>query len=89
MCLQGIRYLQPREGENLIFIFYEEVLPERPEDRLWQFFQMTREGFLHILSVIEDSTVSRNNSHLQQAPPAKQLCVALCRLCTESSVARS
>lgn len=72
-----------------LVIFYEQVLPELPEDRFCQFFRMTREGFLYILSVIKDSAVFHNNSHLQQAPPAKQLAVALRRLCTESSIAGS
>ena len=69
-----------------LVIFYEQVLLELPEDRFRQFFRMTREGFLYILSVIEDSAVFHNNSHLQQAPPATQLAVALRRLYTESLV---
>ena len=67
--LSGIRYLRSRGGENRNLestVFYEQVLPELLEDRFHQFFGMTREEFLYILSVIEDNTVFRNNSHLQQ-----------------------
>ena len=47
---------------------------------------MSREGFWYVVSMIEQNAVFKNSSNCKQAPPPKQLAVALRRLCTESSV---
>ena len=89
MYLQNIRYLKPRKAVPKSIDFYQHILPNLPDNRFIQFFRMSREGFLHVLCMIEGNIVFRNNSHNKQASPSKQLAVALRRLCTESSVSAS
>ena len=88
--LQSNRYLKSRRNSIAkSLVFYDDVLPALPEDRFQQFFRMSRESFLYVLSKIEGNAVFGNNSNFQQAPPAKQLAVTLRWLCSESLVAAS
>ena len=89
MHLQNIRYLKPRLQIPKSQEFYEEILPNLPENRFIQFFRMSREGFQYVLSKIQHNIIFNNNSNYQQVSVSKQLAVALRRLCTESSVAGS